>query len=233
MKSNIHLFLLLVLSCFSCNQNVGKSSVPATDTIKTPARDTILKTVEASVNEDHYRIHYTSTYNMYVIKNTHDTIFKETDAAPDFDFNDFDRDGYKDIRLYYMTNVPGIQGLLLYNPKSKSFKEVANFSEFPSPTQIGNTHYYYSYHRSGCADMNWTSNLFYIENYQCKKLATINGYECENSGIKDGIYITKISGTKNSVIMELPINTIKKYKAHKWGFIAKCWQNNYKLFINP
>ncbi|WP_316787718.1 hypothetical protein [Pedobacter frigoris] len=224
-------YLFLILLYFSCKQHAQKTVVPAGNKTPAPVRDNILKTAEASINGDHYLIQYTSTYNMYILKNNRDTIFKETDAAADFEFKDFDMDGYKDIRLYYMTNVPGIEGFLLYEPKSKTFKNVLNFQDFPSPVKIGGTQYYYSYHRSGCADMNWTSDLFYIENYQCKKIGTINGYECENSGIKDGIYIAKASGTKQTVIRELPISTIKRYKEYKWGFIADYWQNNYKLFV--
>lgn len=230
MQLNFNLFLLLILLHSSCNQQAQKSPGQLADTTKIPVRETILKAVEASVNGDRYLIHYTNTYNMYLLKNGRDTIFKETDAAHDFEFRDFDMDGHKDVRLYYMTNVPGIEGLLLYNPKSKTFKNVLNFQDFPSPVKIEGTKYYYSYHRSGCADMNWTSDLFYIENYQCKKIGTINGYECENSGIKDGIYVTKVSGTKKTEIRELPISTIKKYKAEKWGFIADYWKRNYRLF---
>lgn len=231
MRLFTYAFLLLILLHSSCKQQAQKTAVPAGNEIPSPVGETILKVTEASVNGDHYLIHYTSTYNMYILKNNLDTIFKETDAAYDFEFKDFDMDGYKDIRLYYMTNVPGIEGLLLYNPKSKTFKNVPNFQDFPSPVKIGGTQYYYSYHRSGCADMNWTSDLFYIENYQCKKIGTINGYECENSGVKDGIYIAKVSGAKKTVISELPISTIKRYKEYKWGFIANYWNNNYRLFI--
>ncbi len=69
-----------------------------------------------------------------------DTIFKEPEYAIDFEFEDFDRDGFKDARLYYMTNVPGIQNLLIYNQKSKSFKEVRNFDRFPDPHKLAKTH---------------------------------------------------------------------------------------------
>lgn len=79
--------------------------------------------------------------------------------------------------------------------------------------------------------MNWTSDLFYIENYHCIKIGSINGYECENSEIKDGIYIAKISGEKKSPIKELPIRTLKRYKEYKWGFIADYWKRNYGLFL--
>lgn len=231
MRLLTYIFLLFTLLHSSCDQQPQKSFALLSDTTKAPVRDTILKAIEASINGDHYLIQYTSTYSMYIFKNGHDTIFKQTDAASDFEFKDFNMDGYKDIRLYYMTNVPGIEGLLLYDPKSKIFKSVRNFQDFPSPVKIRGTECYYSYHRSGCADMNWTSDLFYIEDYQCKNIGTINGYECENAGIRDGIYINKISGTKKSLVKELPISTIKKYKENKWGFIDNYWKNNYPRFI--
>ena len=104
-----------------------------------------------------------------------------------------------------MTNVPDIQNLLIYSPKSKSFKEVRNFDSFPYPQKIANSGYYYSYHRNGCADMNWVSDLFHIDNYDCVKIGSIKGYECGDSGIKDGIYISKTSGKQNNLIKELQL----------------------------
>jgi hypothetical protein len=192
--------------------------------------DTILKTLTKYVNDERYIINYTSSYELFIIKSKNDTIYKEADSAPDFEFKDFDGDGYKDINLYYMTNVPGIQNLLLYDKIDKTFKTVNDFSYFPSPHRINNTKFYYSYHRNGCADMNWASDLFYIENFKAIKIGSIFGYECENSGIQDGIYIYKVNNNKKALLEEIPIRTLKKYEDHKWGFMKEYWIRNYKKF---
>lgn len=97
--------------------------------------------------------------------------------------------------------------------------------DFPWAEKIGNTQYYYSYHRSGCADMNWDS---YINNYKKVKIGNISGQECDGTGTKNGPYINKIMGEKRKELAKLPIHTIKQYKEYKWGFIKLYWYKNYK-----
>ncbi|MNL73734.1 hypothetical protein D3C87_1992360 [compost metagenome] len=79
--------------------------------------------------------------------------------------------------------------------------------------------------------MNWDSDLFYIKDYKAIKLGNINGNQCENRDIKDGIYIHKISNGKEIEIQRLPIGLIEKFKNYKWGFIAEYWSKNYRKFL--
>lgn len=146
-------------------------------------------------------------------------------------FKDFDKDGYKDIFLDNGGNTPERFELLLYVPTSKSFRKVKNFKNFPAPENIRGTKYFYSYHKSGCADLNWDSDLFYIKDFKAVRLANISGRECENSGINDGLYISKLTGNKKLLFKTLPIDTVHKFKDDKWGFIKKYWTENYKLFL--
>ncbi len=161
-----------------------------------------------------------------------DTLIKRVDGFEGAEFIDFNGDGYKDIILRYVTNVPGISDLLIYVPSKKIFKEVKNFSEFPAPEKIKGTNYYYSYQRSGCADMDWDSDLFYIKNLKAIRIGNISGRQCEPKGDpNNGIYIHKIHDDKKQLFKTLPIETISKYKDLKWGFIKSYWKKNFRSFI--
>ena len=126
-----------------------------------------------------------------------------------------------------MTNVPNVNEILIFNPKSKSFIEIENFSNFPTSTKIKNTNYYYSYHRSGCADSNWDSDLFYIKENKVVKIGNIHTIECDNEN-DNGVYIYKFIGEDIKQIKLLPIEN--KGFEDKWRFIEKYWSENYKLF---
>jgi len=146
-------------------------------------------------------------------------------------FKDFNKDGYDDIYLDKGGNTPEWFDLLLYVPTTNSFRQVKGFEDFPAPENISGTKYFYSYHKSGCADMNWDSDLFYIKNFKAIRLANISGRECGNEGITDGLYISKVIGENKIPFKTLPIDTIHKFKQHKWKFIKKYWTENYNSFF--
>jgi len=203
------------------NSNISKKNKP----------DTILNTVTENVGGHRFVINCMSGYNTFMLNDKGDTIYQDSVYSSQIKFSDFNNDGYKDIIIDYLTNVPGIKDLLLFNKKENTFKKVINFQDFPAAERIPNSNYYYSYHRSGCADMNWDSDLFYIKDYKAIKLGNINGNQCENRDIKDGIYIHKISNGKEIEIQRLPIGLIEKFKNYKWGFIAEYWSKNYRKFL--
>ena len=120
-------------------------------------------------------------------------------------FEDFNKDGYKDIYLDKGGNTPERFDLLLNVPTTKSFRQVRDFEKFPAPENLIGTKYFYSYHKSGCADMNWDSDLFYIKDFKTIRVANISGRECGNSGIKDGLYINKLTGDKNICSKHYPL----------------------------
>jgi hypothetical protein len=148
-----------------------------------------------------------------------------------WEFKDLNKDGYKDIVLTKPSNISEVFDLILYVPAIKTFKVIENFSSFPAPEKIGGTKYYYSYHKSGCADMNWDSDLFYIQNYKATRLGNISGRQCGDSGIKDGVYINKVHKGQKTLFKTLPIDALKKYDEFKWGFIKDYWTKNYALFL--
>ena len=149
----------------------------------------------------------------------------------DWQVKDFNKDGFKDIYLNKGGNTPERFDLFLYLPKTKTFRQVVDFENFPATENIPGTKYFYSYHRSGCADMNWDSDLFYIKDFKAVRIANISGRECENSVEKDGLYVNKVRGVEKRLFKTLPIDTVHKFKNDKWGFIKKYWSENYKIFL--
>jgi len=192
---------------------------------------TILKISSVTIGDKMFTALYTTDYTLLVKDSNGKILFKEEDFDyPNFEFKDFDNDGNKDLIISHLTNVPGIEDLLLFDKQQQTFIPVENFSKYPDPKSIKGTKYFYSYHRSGCADMNWDSDLFYIENFKPIKIGNISGRECDNRDEKDGIYIYKIGTEKEDLIKTLPTDTINKYKDYKWGFILDFWTNNYHEF---
>lgn len=213
--------LILIFFFAICSKIIGQES---------KVDSTILNVSVATIGNMKYTALFKTDDYLYIIDSTGNIIFKREDSYPDFEFKDFDNDGNKDLVISHMTNIPGIEDLLLFDKKQQTFVPVKNFSKYPDPKSIKGTKYFYSYHRSGCADMNWDSDLFYIENFKTKKIGNISGRECNNIDEKDGIYIYIIRDKKKNLIKTLPIDTIKKYQDFKWGFILDFWTKNYDEF---
>jgi hypothetical protein len=149
------------------------------------------------------------------------------------EFPDFDKDGNKDLMLIYMGNNFTYY-LYLFDKKSNTFKRIEGFERFPESIQIKtNSKYYYSYHRAGCADMNWVSDLFYIENFKTIHIAHIYGNGCETKEDPLKIEIYKVYNNKEEnkkLFKTLPyLKNIPSF-GDKWDFIEKYWNANYNKF---
>ena len=167
-------------------------------------------------------------YNLFSLKSSEgDILYKNDNNPSEYIFTDFNEDGFLDIELHFMTNVPGVNEILIFNPKLKQFTEIENFSSFPASIKIKNTDYYYSYERSGCADSNWDSDLYYLKENKAVKIGNIHAIECDNEN-DNGIYIYKINGENKKQIKLIPIKN--KDFENKWEFIEKYWTENYKKF---
>ena len=211
------LFLLTIALFSSCNKQEKETVKP-----KEPPKQIILSSDSTEISGEKYRAFYTDNDAFFVLNQKNDTLFSGKDFSQNFDFDDFDKDGYEDIRFHYLANIP-TEDLLLFDPLKKTFKKVENFDNYPEPVKIGETKYYYSYHRSGCADLNWDSDLFYIQDFKAVKIGNIAGYDCGNRDIKNGIYIYKFQGEKETLFETLPIETLAKYKNNKWDFFLGYW----------
>lgn len=215
---------------FTDTLKVNHDSSYVTPVVQSDTDTTILHIDTAKIKGNTYIAFY-KTDTLYVVNNGGDTIIRTPDLHPNFEFNDFNEDGCKDIRIHYLGNVPAVQDLLLFDKTKKSFKLVEDFSRFPDPNPIKGTKFFYSYHRSGCADMNWGSDLFYLDNFKAIRIGNISGYECENRDTTDGVYIYKVKGSKKTSVVTMPITTIQKYDEYKWGFIKEYWTKNYRKFL--
>jgi len=153
----------------------------------------------------------------------------------DLEFPDFDNDGNKDLLLTYMGNNFTYR-LYLFDKTNNEFKFVEGFDRFPEAMQLKtNPKYYYSYHRAGCADMNWVSDLFYIENFKTIHIGHIDGQGCdfkveENPQVIEIYKITDNKEENGNLIEKLPyLKNIPNF-GDKWDFIKKYWNANYGKF---
>jgi hypothetical protein len=149
------------------------------------------------------------------------------------EFPDFNSDGYLDIKLTYLGNS-GINFLYLFDQTSSIFKNVKGFDDYPEATQLkANPEFYYSYHKAGCADMNWISDLFRIENFKTIKLGQIHGQGCEAEEAPQMIEIFKMQqlGQEKRELVEKH-SYIEMIPDHidKWAFIEKYWSNKHNMF---
>jgi hypothetical protein len=154
---------------------------------------TILCVDTATIEGIHYKAIFKTNDNFYILDSNENIVFKSNDYSRSFEFVDFDNDGMKDILFSYISNIP-LKDLLLYDINNKGFTPVEDFSKYPEPIKIKCTKYYYSYHKSGCADMIWDSDLFFIQNFTAVPLGNISGNGCDDEEEKGGIYIYKLKG---------------------------------------
>lgn len=152
-----------------------------------------------------------------------------------FEFIDFNKDGNTDIQFTYLGNNPTFY-LYLFDSKNNEFKNVKDFDKFSYSIQLKtNPKYYYSYHRAGCADSNWVSDLFYIDNFAAIHIGHIYGQGCEfeiekNPQVIEIFKITGTNGENKKQIEKLPYaKNITKFDK-KWDFIEKYWNANYMKF---
>jgi hypothetical protein len=159
-----------------------------------------------------------------------DTI--DADGLSNLEFPDFDKDGYRDIMLTYMGNNFSYD-LYLFDKTNNAFRFVEGFDRFPYPQQLKtNSKYYFSYHRAGCADNNWVSDLFLIENFRTIHLGKIYGKGCDADIEEEpqSIEIYKIiDNTEDKPVLIAKIPYLKNIPVFmgKWDFIKRYWEKNY------
>jgi hypothetical protein len=203
-----------------------------------PIDSTIVCSDTATVMGEKFKAVYKTDEFLYIYDSNNKLVYGGKPYYPDIEFIDFNNDGYKDVMIHYPSgNVSGVSDLILFDSNTKLFKRVSNLTSYPDPKPICGTKYYYSYRRSGCADMDWDSNLFYIEEYNKNnfhdystiRIGSISGRGCIDSDVKPGIYVYKV---KNgwSLLNTMSIDTLKKYNENKWDFIQDYWSKNYHLF---
>lgn len=159
----------------------------------------------------------------------------EVDAIAYTEYPDFNEDGNKDILIGYFGNYD-TYFLYLFDKTTNKFIKIKDFEDFPNSVQLkSNPKYYYSYHRAGCADYNWESDLFKIENFKIVHLGNIEGKGCDievkvKPQVIDIYKVPKNNESNKKLVEKLPyLKHIKKYN-QKWTFIEKYWNKNYAKF---
>lgn len=165
-----------------------------------------------------------------LVKSKTDTITIDG-VSGNIDVLKFDRDEFPDITFSYIGNNYTAD-LFIYDINSNTYQRVSGFTEVSSSKRLNsNPNYYYSYHRAGCADLNWMSHLFYIDNFQVYQVGEIYVKGCNVKESERAIEISKIVTLDKIFIIEtLPIDTLIQFDEYKWGFIRDYWNKNYQKF---
>ena len=151
------------------------------------------------------------------------------------EYPDFNKDGNADILVDYRANNI-TQYLYLFDPVTNRFRKIPGSEDFPQAIQLtSNPKYYYSYHRAGCADANWVSDLFTIRDFRIIQLGHIDGDGCaadsENESQVIKIYqISDNNEDHRKLIKSLPYLKYIPEFGYKWVFIEKYWNKNYAKF---
>lgn len=219
------LIILLTLGFIGCNV---KYTTDRTEQDLQIIDSTIVSFQTTNILGEEFRCFGTNEYRIIIVNSKGDTVLNQGDLYFEFEFHDFNGDSLSDIVVHPLTNVPGIQNLLLFDKVKMSFTQVSDFESFPNPKPILGTRYFYSYHRSGCADNYWESDLFYIEEFKTHLLANISGNECEG---EKGIIVSKSFPGEKKIVDKFTIEILEEYNDQKWGFIADYWKKNYSRFI--
>ena len=197
--------------------------------VKPPLIDSSIYFQALQIQGKKYTVLLTSS-GCYILNTKKDTILRERGDYFGLKCLDFNQDGFPDVFLEESSNTPEMYSLLLYDPLNGRFKKVKNFDLFPSPTRIARTKYYYSYHKNGCADLDWVSDLFYLDHFRTKLIGKIHGSGCEPD-TNQSIHIYKVNGPKQILYKILPISIINSYRDSKWGFIKQYWSKKYTRFL--
>lgn len=217
----------------SCSSEKDEIKEPNPDLIENnnQAIRTLLSQESVKIKDDLYTLFIYDNNDLEVRTETDSIVFEDTsEGLFSSNFIDFDEDGFLDLKLHLLTNVPNIAKLALFNSTTKSFELVKDFDFFPTALKIKGTSFYYSYNSTGCGDYNWESELFTIRDYKITTLAKIEGRGCENEKFT-GIKVYKCNPDFDSLIQTIP-RKAGNYEG-KSQFIESYWTKNYNQFYQP
>jgi|SRR6478735_3043034 len=237
MKTLLYLIFLFSLTACSSKPEEKVSENPQSDSIKTITKSLddsiVIKVDTLSINNQKF-IQTRKDERFYcLVSITGDTIVKSEDYYFKAEFIDINEDGYKDIRVFIMSNTGNQCDNYFFDSKEKIFRRIGNCDL--DIERIKGTDFYYSYNAAGCADLNWESYLSKIENYQLLVYGYIDGRGCEfdienNPQI---IKIYKVAGSDTEVkvlFKELPYLKFISDHGSKSDFIKKYWSQNCQVF---
>lgn len=212
------LFFISLLLCYSCKNKTEK-------VFTIHNNEPELFTEE--FREDKYKFTAIFDKDVFLIKNEqNDTIYINKNHVASYEIKDVDKDEYKDFIVRHISNYSSYD-IGFYDKNINDFQVIEDFDG--EPQKISGTQYYYSYAKAGCADSNWYSDLFYIENYKIITVGKIVGIGCIGEE-KNGIFIYSYNGEKENLKKFIPREA--GYYNDKWEFIKKYWTENYMHFNN-
>jgi hypothetical protein len=192
---------------------------------------TILLSDTATIDGTYYSAYLRTNDTVYINDDRGNVVFKLNGYGYELLFTDFDHDGFKDLVVRHLGNIPGILDLVKYDGDQKRFSFV-DFKLYPDAQWIEGTKYYYSYHRSGCADNYWESDLFYIQDFEIVRIGNITGKNCDGVEEEKGIFIFRIENNLSIYVETKPLSALNDYPDYKWGFIRDYWTKNLRRFTD-
>ncbi|KAB2807338.1 hypothetical protein [Phaeocystidibacter luteus] len=151
-------------------------------------------------------------------------------AAGGIDIFNFDEDGYVDITFSYLGNYR-VADLYLYDKGSKSYRRVVGFEEVSDAQRFSEKRgYYYDYQTRGCADFNWKSTLFYIEDFRVISVAEIEFTGCPQSEKERKLEVYSAPKSDERILLESE-NLPEDMFNNKWDFIRDYWKENWRSFV--
>lgn len=238
MKKQLGIILLIFL--IACNSRTSDNTIENTQVVSSETKSNLQQQDTAGIqidtllinNQQYIQKLKDDKFNC-LLSMKGDTIVKSEDYYFEVKFLDIDEDGYKDIRVFVVSNTPNQCDNYLFDKKLKTFKLIENCDL--DIQKIKGTQFYYSYNRGGCSDMNWESHLSKIKNNELVNYGYIYGQGCDFK-IKENpqsIEIYKIIDSQKDekkLIKSLPyLKHIYKH-VDKWDFIKRYWKQNFKTF---
>lgn len=241
-------FLILLYNNFINSKSTSSSPTPkekeeitvsASDTSKGLSTHTVEKNQRHSfdttmiINNQNFAIQTKDINEDFVLLTVNSLLLDTLDSGGllNLEFIDFNNDNNKDILVSFIANNP-TSYLYLFDPTNNKFQFLENFMEFSDASQLkAFPKFYFSYHRAGCADLNWVSALFKIENFKVIQLGYIHGKGCEDQEQVIEIYKIRDNNEENQQLIEkLPYSkNIPKFE-DKWTFMEKYWNKNFEKF---
>jgi len=199
-----HCTLLLLIVHFSISCSI--QGLRANN--NTSLKDSLVYSVSNIIAGETYRADYRSNSMLYIIRSENDTVVtrKEEGISPvPLVFEDYNNDGYPDVRYGYNSNYY-YETILLFIPDTKEFRPIEGIDDcdYAYSKNIKGTGFYYSYSPNGCGKNNWISKLFVIKDYRIRDLGLIKYKQCEDED--KGMYVYRLTNDTEILIEKFPIN---------------------------
>ncbi|KUJ61002.1 hypothetical protein AR687_14845 [Flavobacteriaceae bacterium CRH] len=232
MKKIIYIMLLIIST--ACNLKSNSNSINKTQVDSSSNKNNINDKKTIAIQIDTLQINglkfiQTSKDDKFnsLVNTKGDTIIKAEDYYFQAEFLDINKDGYKDIRVYFFSSKPNLCTNYLFDKNRNTFRQIENCEL--DIQKLNGTEFYYSYNSVGCSDMDWESHLSKIKDNKLVNYGFINGKGCdfeikENPQVIEIYKITNSEKDEMKLITSLPyLKNIPKFE-DKWDFIQKYWK---------